>query len=97
MTANRKPYAEQCTRVYTRRGRAAHLLSPVSTIRNGRALCPVDPQWPGEWLGTGTQAEHEHAASLPLCRHCERSAKAEDDYYAELSQWNKPVSRAVLP
>ncbi len=90
----RKPYAEQCTRVYTRTGRVAHLLSPVSTIRNGRTLCPVVPEWFTEWHGTGSQREIETAASLPLCKRCAKSAAGEDEYYAEPSQWSEPGKAA---
>ena len=88
-----KPYAEQCTRVCTRTGKVAHLLSPVQTIRNGSVLCHVLPEWFTEWHGTGSQSETDRAAALPLCRRCEDQAGREDEYYAEPSQWSK--SRSV--
>jgi hypothetical protein len=56
------------TRIYTRRGMVAHL-SPNWRGYKG-ALCPVVPSWPGEWLGTGSQAEYELAAGLPTCKRC---------------------------
>ena len=28
---------------------------------------------PAGWLGTGSQAEYERAAALPLCKRCDRS------------------------
>ena len=87
----RKPFAGQCTRVYTYRGGVAHLLSPTSTIMGGDTLCPVAPSWPDVWRGTGSQAEHELAASLPLCKTCEKRARAEDEYYSEPSQWRDPA------
>jgi hypothetical protein len=33
------------------------------------ALCGTLPA-PGGWWGTGSQGEHDKAASLPLCQHC---------------------------
>ena len=65
-----------------------------STIRNGSTLCPVMPEWPGEWLGTGGQAEYEKAASLPLCKACAKAAGGEDEYYAEPSQFTDPMKAA---
>lgn len=88
--AGRQPYAEQCTRVYTRAGKVAHLMSPIETIRNGNSLCPVLPDWPDEWRGTGSQREIELAASLPTCKRCEESAAGEDAYYAEARQFRDP-------
>ena len=87
-------YIEKCTRVYTPRGSVAHLRAPFSTIRNGSTLCPVMPEWPGEWLGTGGQAEYEKAASLPLCKACAKAAGGEDEYYAEPSQFTDPMKAA---
>jgi hypothetical protein len=86
----RETYASQCTRVYTRRGKVAHLKAPFGTIANGRTLCPVMPSWPDEWLGTGSQAEYDLAASLPLCKACGERARGEDLYYSEPSQWMAP-------
>jgi hypothetical protein len=76
----RKPYAELCTRVYTRTGKRAHLLQPfMSPNGNGSALCGTGPGWFEAWRGTGTQDETETAASLPLCKHCEKHAAAQDE------------------
>jgi hypothetical protein len=88
---DRKPFADQCTRVYTYRGHVAHLLPPTSTMigAGGGTLCPVTPSWPDEWRGTGMQAECELAASLPLCKACASRAAAEDEYYAEASQFRQ--------
>jgi hypothetical protein len=83
----RQPYAAQCTRVYTRTGRVAHLMSPVQSIRNGSVLCSVLPEWFTEWHGTGSQREIETAAALPVCKRCEDQAQREDAYYSEPSQW----------
>lgn len=70
-------YAKDCTRLYTRRGRVAHLQPPFATDAwRGGVLCPVVPSWPGSWLGTGSQREYERAASLPLCAGCSRIASA---------------------
>jgi hypothetical protein len=85
----RRPYADQCTRVYTRTGKTAHLMSPVQSIRNGSVLCSrVTPEWFTEWHGTGSQNEIDRAASLPLCKRCEDQARREDEYYSEPSQWS---------
>jgi hypothetical protein len=68
----------QCTRVYTATGLSAHLLRPHYSP-NGpmdEALCGLLPDADG-WLGTGTQDEHDHAASLRLCRICVNAAPAE--------------------
>lgn len=73
------PYADGCTRVCTRTGKRSHLLphghSPGS---KGPALCGIAPGVSDAWLGTGTQAERERAASLPACRMCERDAATRD-------------------
>ena len=91
MTA-RQPYADQCTRVYTRTGKVAHLMSPVQSIRNGSVLCNrILPEWFTEWHGTGSQGEIELAASLPLCKRCEDQAQREDEYYSEPSQFTDPA------
>lgn len=76
----RKPYADQCTRVYTRTGKRAHLLGPfVSPNTHGSALCGTVPEWFEAWRGTGSQQETETAASLPVCRYCGKRATAEDE------------------
>lgn len=56
-------------RLYTRHGKVAHL-SPPWRVKD--VLCAVLPQWPGDWLGTGSQAEHELAAELETCSRCRR-------------------------
>lgn len=63
--------AADYTRVYTPHGHVAHLRQHHS---HSSILCPVVPEWPGEWLGTGNQAEYEKAASLDLCAVCGRLA-----------------------
>jgi hypothetical protein len=78
-TIRRKPYADLCTRVYTRAGKKAHLLQLFQTPNgNGSALCGTAPAWFEEWRGTGTQVETELAASLPLCRYCEKRGAGHD-------------------
>jgi hypothetical protein len=55
---------------YLPRGTVAHYLGNYLGDRSGRSLCGV-VVWPSEgWLGTGSQREYEHAASLPLCKRC---------------------------
>lgn len=86
----RAPYAGQCTRVYTRTGGVAHLMSPVTSIRNGSVLCDrVLPEWFTDWHGTGSQDEADRAAALPVCRYCADQARREDTYYSEASQWSR--------
>jgi hypothetical protein len=56
------------TRVYRAGGHRAHLREEHSS---GPVLCAphADPD-PDAWRGTGSQAEHDHAARLMLCRAC---------------------------
>lgn len=64
------------TRVYRRGGREAHLRREDGS---GIIACvterpdPGGPQWNGTedwWHGTGSQAEYDHAAEMPLCTRC---------------------------
>jgi hypothetical protein len=52
------------TRVYRFRGREAHLREAAC-----RTAARYRRDYDG-WLGTGSQAEYEHAAALPLCAAC---------------------------
>lgn len=64
--------AEDQTRVFLRKGRVAHLL-PYGWSPNGGyaiSLCGRQPDLFDYWFGTGTQEEHDEAASLPLCKGC---------------------------
>ena len=54
-------------RLYTRRGSRAHLSGPYATTG---AMCDLSRDRDEEWLGTGSQAEYDRAAKLPLCRRC---------------------------
>jgi len=69
-------YAGQCTRVYALHGKMAHLLAPWESPNLGYAftLCRRQPRLFTAWLGTGSQAEYERAASLPACEQCLRAA-----------------------
>lgn len=59
------------TRVYTEGGTVVHLLDELlSPNQPNSALCGRSP-WPGLWLGTGSQDEHERALDLHLCPPCE--------------------------
>ena len=62
---------------YLPRGATRHAL--MLTTRNNvghvaHALCGVASVWssPERWHGTGTQTEHDRAATLPECRRCAR-------------------------
>lgn len=58
------------TLVYTDGGTVVHLLDPLlSPNQPSSALCGRTP-WPGLWLGTGSQEEHERAADLLICSPC---------------------------
>lgn len=49
------------------RGRVRHaLVSPTM----GEALCGFGVRAATGWLGTGSQAEYERLAELPVCRSC---------------------------
>lgn len=80
------PYADQCTRVYTRTGKKAHLL-PLLSSPNAHvtALCGILPEWFEAWRGTGSQAETEHVASLPTCRYCMKRVRAADEADARIA------------
>lgn len=66
------------TRVYTDGGTVVHLLDELlSPNEPNSALCGRSP-WPGLWLGTGSQDEHERALDLRLCAPCEAIKKHRD-------------------
>jgi len=69
-------YLDDCARVYRPTGRMAHLLRPNDSPSVGypQALCGMRNPLFSDWLGTGSQAEHERAAQLPLCPGCEQGA-----------------------
>lgn len=59
------------TLVYTEAGTVAHYLDGLlSPNEPNSALCGRSP-WPGLWLGTGSQEEHERALDLQLCAPCQ--------------------------
>jgi protein-tyrosine phosphatase len=86
--ASRGSFEEECTRVYTRHGRRAHLLHPVSVVSVGSVLCPVEAPREG-WSGTASQQERDRAVALPVCTNCWWRAKAEDRYRAEPGQFRQ--------
>lgn len=43
----------------------------VKSARNPGAVCEAMSQREGPWLGTGSDEERRHAASLRLCSRCE--------------------------
>jgi hypothetical protein len=58
--------------VYTEASRTHHLLHPVHSPNSFEAaLCGRTPGFLVEWLGTGSQEEHEMARKLPLCEQCQ--------------------------
>jgi hypothetical protein len=66
--------------VYLPRSKVAHQLPPLASPNDRTsALCGL---WTGfglaaAWWGTGSQAEHDRVAALPLCWHCTRIADSE--------------------
>ena len=68
------------TRVYTSRGRVAHLLPVNESPSLGRnALCGRGA-WPTGWLGTGSQREYEAAEGLPTCADCAGRLESRADF-----------------
>lgn len=62
--------AREYTRVYTEGGTVVHLLDELlSPNEPNSAICGRSP-WPGLWLGTGSQDEHERALDLRVCTPC---------------------------
>jgi hypothetical protein len=59
-------------RRYTYAGRVAHLLPYGYLLPYQQALCGFSPDWPGSWLGSGSQNEYDEAERLPTCKRCER-------------------------
>lgn len=58
------------TRAYLSTGIVAHLLPVYSSPNQGYApcvRCARQPRWGSCWYGTGSMAEQEKAAALPLC------------------------------
>lgn len=63
------------TRVYMAHAATAHLISPDESVSDvPRALCKIRPYLGRSWFGTGSQAEYDKAAALPLCPRCETAA-----------------------
>lgn len=65
--------ARDFTRVYIDGDLRAHLLDELLSPNSpNAALCGRMPAaYPGLWLGTGSQEEHEHALELRLCVPCD--------------------------
>jgi hypothetical protein len=60
-------------RVYTGpRGKVAHLIPASAAGYVSRAACGLWAWSRSNWRGTGNQTEYDRAASLPLCKTCER-------------------------
>lgn len=60
-------------RYLTESASVAHVLDAWQPDR-AAALCGRTPTWyePHGWRGSGSHAERERAASLPLCKQCKR-------------------------
>jgi len=71
--------SDERTRVYTPYGRMAHLLPLGALVSFGSpvALCRRSPALFDSWRGTGSQAEYDKAAALPLCQRCKKAAGGE--------------------
>ena len=54
-------------------GTVAHVVD-VQRLAQGRGTAAKCGKWPDNlgWRGTGSQAERERAAALPLCKTCDR-------------------------
>ena len=56
-------------RVYLATGTKAHLVNSVNNPPYAFCICcGKQPALGGYWLGTGSMAEYEKAAALPLCK-----------------------------
>lgn len=63
---------EHLERRYTYGGRKAHIVQALFGVEPYElAMCGWSGQWGSPWLGSGSQAEEDKAASLPFCRKCE--------------------------
>lgn len=80
MTASRpKPTAltpRQIVRVYSHKGRVAHLIDVDLPPAGGFVLCNRTSE---HWFGMGVDREARKAARMPLCPQCEE--------YAETKGW----------
>jgi hypothetical protein len=85
-------FASDCTRVYTRYGRFAHLRSTTHGV-----LHLGMPQDPDGWLGTGSQDEYDAAAVLPLCKVCEATAASLDPAPRNRAAEPAPGARGTAP
>lgn len=65
---------EDYTQVFTFYGRKTHLVRPSDSL-NGfypDAICGLQSDPFSPFFGTGDQKEYDRAASLPLCKSCEK-------------------------
>lgn len=52
--------------------RVTHILRETDSPNSfAAAVCGRDP-WPGLWMGTGTQDEHDEALRRRLCTECQK-------------------------
>lgn len=68
-TGNRERIGAWADFVYTRRGGVTHVLS--FSRSSPAVLCGRSPGLFDDWLGTGSQTEHDQARRMPLCVRCE--------------------------
>lgn len=53
----------------------AHLLSPFELSKFDHTPTALCGKWAwnaSDWFGSGTQDEHDRAASLPTCKNCQK-------------------------
>lgn len=60
-------------RYLSKRSNASHVVD-VDRLAQGRGMAAVCGKYPSidGWLGTGSQGERARAASMPLCKTCDR-------------------------
>lgn len=62
-------------RYISRLAGVAHLLSPFELSKDDNTPTALCGRWQwtaSDWFGSGSQAEYERAAELPLCKSCAR-------------------------
>jgi len=80
-------------RVYLPHGTVAHLMAPFGSRY---VLCPAGSR-AGEWLGTGSQAEYDRAAALPLCFRCQGTLNRTLPSPERTTMTGVPPSPRVVP
>jgi len=74
---------DEPVRRYSHAGTVAHLIAfgtDFSLQPYATAYCGWAPDWPGAWLGSGSQAEEDEANRLPTCKRCNAAARETKEF-----------------